>query len=51
MGKFGFSFSLSRLLGVAQSKQRFARTTGIPTTKNGLYRKVGAGLLSLFLKK
>lgn len=50
MGKFGFSFSLSRLLGVAQAKQRFARTTGIPTTKNGLQRKLGASILKLFFK-
>lgn len=33
MGKFGFSFSLSRLLGIAQAKQKFARTTGIPKKK------------------
>ena len=51
MGKFGFSFSLSRLLGIAQTKQKFARSTGIPTTKSGLYRKVGAGLLNLIFKK
>ena len=50
MSKFGFSFSLSRLLGIAQAKQRFARTTGIPTTKCGLQRKLGNGVLKLFFK-
>ena len=39
MTKFGFSFSLSRLLGIAQAKQKFARSTGIPTTKGGLQKK------------
>ena len=50
MGKFGFSFSLNRLLGITQAKQKFARTTGIPTTKNGLQRKIGASILKLFFK-
>ena len=48
MGKFGFSFSLNRLLGTTQAKQKFARTTGIPTTKNGLQRKIGTSILKLF---
>ena len=50
MGKFGFSFSFSRLLGIAQAKQRLVRTTGVPTTKNGLQRKIGGSILKLFLK-
>ncbi len=50
MSKFGFSFSLSRLLGIAQAKQKFARTTGIPTTKGGLQRKIGASILKMFFK-
>ena len=50
MGKFGFSFSLNRLLGITQAKQRFARSTGIPTTKSGMQRKVGASLFKLFFK-
>jgi hypothetical protein len=36
MSKYGFLFSLSRLLGIAQAKQKFARTTGIPATEGGL---------------
>jgi hypothetical protein len=50
MGKYGFSFSLSRLLGIAQAKQRFVRKTGIPTTKGGMQRKIGASILKLFFK-
>jgi hypothetical protein len=50
MGKYGFSFSLSRLLGIDQSKQRFAINTGIPTTKGGIQRKIGASILKLFFK-
>ena len=51
MSKYGFSFSLSRLLGIAQAKQKFARTTGVPTTKGGMQRKIGASILKLFFKQ
>jgi hypothetical protein len=52
MSKFGFSFSLARLLGITAAKQRIARKTGIPTTKNGLERKLGSMLIrSIFRKK
>ena len=47
MGKYGFSFSLSRALGISSAKQKFARQTGIPTTKLGIERKVGRSLLNL----
>ena len=47
MGKYGFSFSLSRALGISSAKQKFARQTGIPTTKSGIERKVGRTLLNL----
>ena len=50
MGKFGFSFSLNRLLGITQAKQSFARKTGIPTTKSGMERKVGASIFKMFFK-
>lgn len=42
MAKFkipGVSFSLNRALGITQAKQKFARETGIPTSKAGLERK------------
>ena len=38
MNKGGFS--LSRLLGISGTKQKVARSTGIPTTKQGRQRKV-----------
>ena len=48
----GVSFSLKRALGITQVKQKFARETGIPTSKAGLERKVGKMVLNaLFGKK
>jgi hypothetical protein len=38
------------LLGIAQAKQKFARTTGIPTTKGGMQRKIGASILKMLYK-
>lgn len=38
----GLSFSLSRALGISAAKQKVARATGIPTTRQGLERKVGS---------
>ena len=50
--KFGFSFSWKRALGISSAKQKFARQTGIPTTKSGLERKLGSIILKfLFGKK
>jgi len=49
MGKYGFSFSWKRALGISAAKQRFARQTGIPTTKSGLERKIGGSIVSLLL--
>lgn len=37
----GLSFSLKRAIGVTKLKQKVARATGIPTTKQGLERKIG----------
>lgn len=37
----GLSFSLKRAVGITAAKQKFARATGIPTTRGGLERKVG----------
>lgn len=49
MGKYGFSFSWKRAVGITGAKQSFARKTGIPTTKQGLERKVGASILSMIM--
>ncbi len=35
----GVSFSWKRALGVTAAKQKFARATGIPTTRSGRQRK------------
>ena len=51
MGKYGFSFSLKRLLGITGAKQKFASKTGVPTTKHGLERKIGALFIKSIFKK
>ena len=47
----GVSFSLKRALGISAIKQKIAKATGIPTTKQGLERKIGRGILDIFKKK
>ncbi len=47
----GLSFSLNRALGITKAKRNFARTTGIPTTKAGMERKIGRTLLSILFGK
>ena len=49
--KYGFSFSLSRLIGLQRLKQTIAKKSGVPITKFGFQRKIGAYLISLFFKK
>jgi hypothetical protein len=44
---YGFSFSWKRLIGFTAFRQGIARGTGIPTTKQGLERKVGSFLINL----
>lgn len=51
MSKFGFSFSLNRLLGITSAKQRFAGQTGVPTTKGGVERKLGNFIINSLLGK
>jgi len=51
MGKFGFSFSLNRLLGITAAKQDLARKTGVPTTKSGIERKIGSFIINLLFGK
>lgn len=43
----GVSFSWKRALGITSAKQKFARKTGIPTTKAGLERKIGRAVLDM----
>ena len=47
MGKYGFSLSWKRALGITAVKQKFARKTGIPTSVSGLERKVGRSVINL----
>ena len=48
----GLSFSLKRAVGISGLKTKVARKTGIPTTKQGLERKVGKAVMStLFGRK
>ncbi len=47
----GVTFSWKRALGVTKVKQQIARETGIPTTKQGLERKIGATILDLLFNK
>ncbi|MEY3435588.1 MAG: hypothetical protein RL335_44 [Bacteroidota bacterium] len=49
--KFGFSFSWKRALGISGMRTSFARRTGVPTTKGGLQRKIGAFFLNLIFGK
>ena len=44
----GVSFSMNRALGITKAKQKVARTTGIPTTKQGRQQKAGRMLGKLF---
>lgn len=41
----GLSFSLKRAVGISGLKSKVARATGIPTTKQGLERKIGGAIL------
>ena len=49
--KFGFSWSWKRAFGFQTLRQNIARFIGMPTTKLGLERKIGAWILSLFFGK
>lgn len=47
----GFTFSWKRFVGITQAKQKIARETGIPMTKSGVERKIGATLIKLIFGK
>ena len=47
----GVSFSWKRALGITQLKQKIARETGIPTSRQGMERKIGKSLMDLLLGK
>ena len=47
----GLSFSLKRAIDVTKIKQSIARKTGIPTTRQGLERKIGGAIIKAITKK
>jgi hypothetical protein len=47
----GLSFSLKRAIGITAAKQKIAKKTGIPLTKQGLERKIGGTMLKAILGK
>lgn len=47
----GLSFSLKRTLVITQAKRNIARTTGVPTSKAGIERKIGKTVLNLLQGK
>ena len=46
MNRGGFSWN--RFLGITKAKRRVSRATGIPWTKAGRQRKLGAAIMKLF---
>lgn len=42
----GFTFSWKRAVGISGLKSKLAHRTGVPTTRMGLERKIGAGILN-----
>ncbi|MBE6343611.1 MAG: hypothetical protein E7065_09525 [Lentimicrobiaceae bacterium] len=42
----GLTFSLKRAVGVSAAKNKIAKKIGLPTTKQGLERKVGDAVIS-----
>ena len=48
----GLSFSLKRAVGITAVKQKIAKKTGIPLTKQGVERKIGSAIMkAIFGKK
>ncbi len=45
----GLSFSLKRAVGISGLKSKVAHKLGVPTTKQGLERKVGQTVLSALI--
>jgi len=45
----GLTFSWKRAVGISGLKTKVARATGIPTTKQGLERKIGQTVIGLLM--
>ena len=46
----GLSFSLKRSVGISGLKNKVARAIGIPTTRQGLERKIGGAIIKFVTK-
>ena len=46
----GVSFSWRRAIGITRLKSKFTKATGIPTTKSGIERKIGAAVAGTVIK-
>lgn len=47
----GLSFSLKRAIGISGLKTKVALKVGVPTTKQGLERKIGSEIIKGFFCK
>lgn len=47
----GLTFSWKRAIGLTQLKQKIARQTGIPMSKQGIERKIGSTILKKLMGK
>lgn len=47
----GLSFSFKRAVGITAAKRAFTKATGIPTTKTGIERKIGAAIIGMIFGK
>lgn len=47
----GLSFSWKGALGVSKLKRDFSKAIGLPTTRNGLERKIGGAIINIVLGK
>ena len=46
----GLSFSLKRAVGISGLKNKVVRAIGIPTTRQGLERKIGGAIIKSVTK-
>ncbi|MGL4412391.1 MAG: hypothetical protein ACRCTF_09815 [Bacteroidales bacterium] len=54
MGLFGIkglSFSWKRALGISEVKRKVAKSTGIPTTRSGMEKKIGNAVIKGLMGK
>ncbi len=47
----GLSFSWKRAVGVSKIKREIAKATGIPTSRDGLERKIGKAIINSVIGK